>query len=230
VMGPPVAHPPSAVYDIAALVPSQRDFLQAARTGREGLALVPCLSAVDAGREALRLAEAGVNALAMSEASLSMAEASRATRLPMLSLRLLRSRDEALAARAFGADAVIVDPTTAEDERKRIADSARSVRMMVLSLTTTREEVAREVQKGARAVVAKGPSVASIKEQLAGSPRLLVVAWLSSEEAGPAESSSLGRNPEDDLRALNGHVDAAIVGVELYGATGFERLVSELYP
>jgi hypothetical protein len=50
------------------------------------------------------------------------------------------------------------------------------------------------------------------------------------EEGSSRESSPLERSPEDDLRALRGLVDAVIVGVEVYGVTGFERLVSELNP
>jgi hypothetical protein len=230
-MGPPVAPPPSPhVVDVSTLVPSQRDLLQAVRTARDGLALIPCISVDDAGREARRMADSGVNALAMSEPSPAMAEASLATRLPMVSLRLLTSRDEALAARAFGADAVIVDPGAPDPERQRIADTARSVHMVVLSLTTTREEIQREARKGARAVIVKGPNAASIKEQVEGAPRVLVIAWLTPEESAPAASSPLDANREDELRALRGLVDAAIVGVDVYGVTGFERLVFELNP
>jgi hypothetical protein len=209
-MGSPVAPHPSSAFDIATLVPSQRDFLQAVRTGRDRLALVPCISGDNAGREALRMAESGVSALAMTDPSPEMTEASRATRLPMLSLRLLTSRDDALAARAFGADAVIVDPRAADPERQKIADTARSVRMVVL-----------DAQRGGKAVLVQGPDVASIKTQIAGLPRVILIAWLT-----PA----LERSPEDDLRALRGLVDAAIVGVDVYGVTGFERLVSELNP
>jgi NAD(P)H-dependent flavin oxidoreductase YrpB (nitropropane dioxygenase family) len=228
-MGSPIAPPPSPRFDIATLVPSQRDFLQAVRTGREGLALVPCLSADNAGREALRMVESGASALAMSEPSPAMAEASLATRVPVMLLRLVTSRDEGLAARAFGADAVIVDPKAPDPERRAIAESARSVHMAALVLTTTREEVERHARLGARALVVKGPSVAAIQEQIAGSPRLLAIAWLTPEDGAPA-TSSLGGSPEDDVRALRGLVDAAIVGVDVYGATGFERLVSELSP
>jgi indole-3-glycerol phosphate synthase len=228
-MGPPIVPSPSA-FDIAALVPSQRDFLQAVRTGREGLALVPCISADNAGREALRMAESGVSALAMSEPSVAMADASRATRLPVLSLRFLTSPDDGLAARAFGADAVIVDPTAPAPLRQKIADSARSVRMVVLSLTKTHEEIQGEARLEGRAFLVQGPDVASIQKQIAGLARVILIAWLTPEEGGSVASSPLERSPEDELRALRGLVDAAIVGVDVYGATGFERLVSELNP
>jgi len=176
------------------------------------------------------MADSGVNALAMSEPSPAMAEASLATRLPVISLRLLASRDDALKARAFGADAVMVDPAIPDLERQGIADTARSAHMVVLSLATTREEIQREARKGARAVIVKGPSSTSIKEQIDGAPRILVIAWLTPEEAAPAASARLGADREDDLRALRGLVDAAIVGVDVYGVTGFERLVFELNP
>jgi hypothetical protein len=228
-MDSPVAPHPSSVFDIATLVPSQRDFLQAVRTRRDGLALIPCISADNAGREALRMAESGVSALAMTDPAPAMAEAARATRLPMLSLRLLTSRDDALAARAFGADAVIVDPRAPDPERQKIAESARSVHMVVLS-TTTREGIQREARLGGRAVLVQGPDVASIQTQIADLPRVILIAWLTPEEGSSRESSPLERSPEDDLRALRGLVDAVIVGVEVYGVTGFERLVSELNP
>ncbi len=215
-------------FDIATLVPSQRDFLQAVRTGREGLALVPCLASNDAGREALRMAEEGVSAIAMSEPSPAMTEASLAMRVPVLSLRLVTSRDGALLARASGADAIIVDPKVDDVERREIASSARSVHMAALFLTTTREEAEQEARAGARALIVKGPSVASIREQIAGAPRVLAIAWLTPEGGGLA--TSRGATPEEDLRALRGLADAAIVGVDVYGVTGFERLVSELNP
>ena len=47
--------------------------------------------------------------------------------------------------------------------------------------------------------------------------RLLVIAWPTGALA-------------DDLQTLRGVVDAVIVDVDVYGATGFERLVSEVNP
>jgi hypothetical protein len=201
--------------DVATLVPSNRDLLQALRTAKKGLALVPWLDAENAGREALRMAEFDVAALALSEAGPPMAEAARATRLPMLSLERVSSVDDALRARAFGADAVVIDPKAGDVEREAAAASARSTRMVVLSVARTPEEVRREAASGAKAVVIEAPDVEAVGVLAEEVARLLVIAWPS-------------RPLEEDVRYLRGRVDAVIVGIEVYGATGFERLVSEL--
>jgi indole-3-glycerol phosphate synthase len=208
--------PQEPAFDVAALVPSGRDFLQAVRTARKGLALVPCLSAENAGREALRLAEADVAALAMSNVGPAMAEAAAATRIPMLSLRLLSSGDGALAARAYGADAVLIDPAAGAAEREAATNAARSTRMVALPVARTRSDVEGEAARGAKVVVVEAPTLTSITDLASVAGRLLVIAWPS-------------RPLEDDVRLLRGHVDAVIVGVEVYGETGFERLVSELH-
>jgi indole-3-glycerol phosphate synthase len=208
-----ISDPP---FDIAALVPSSRDFLQAVRTARKGLAVVPWLDAEDAGREALRMAEFDVAALALGQAGPAMAEAARATRLPMLSLGLVSSSDSALGARAFGADAVLIDPEIEEPARQAAAASARSTRMVALSMVRTRREVEREAAHGAKAIVIEAPDVRALGELAEAAGRLLVVALPS-------------RPLEEDVRYLRGRVDAVVVGVEVYGATGFERLVSELH-
>jgi indole-3-glycerol phosphate synthase len=203
-------------FDIAALVPSSRDFLQAVRTARKGLAVVPWLDVEDAGREGLRMAEFDVAALALGQAGPAMAEAARATRLPVLSLGLVSSSEGALRARAFGADAVLIDPEIEEPARQAAAASARSTRMVALSVVRTRGEVEREAAHGAKAMVIEAPDVRVLGELAEAAGRLLVVALPS-------------RPLEEDVRYLRGRVDAVVVGVEVYGATGFERLVSELH-
>jgi indole-3-glycerol phosphate synthase len=203
-------------FDIASLVPSSRDFLQAVRTARKGLAVVPWLDAEDAAREGLRMAEFDVAALALGKAGPAMAEAAGATRLPVISLELVSSSDSALRARAFGADAVLIDPETEEPARQAAVASARSTRMVALSVARTRREVEREAAHGAKAIVIEAPDVKALGELAEAAGRLLVVALPS-------------RPLEEDVRYLRGRVDAVVVGVEVYGATGFERLVSELH-
>jgi len=181
------------------------------------LALVPCLVTGEAAREALRMAEFDVAALAMGDVGPGMAEAAGATRLPMLSLALVSTREGALAARAFGADAVIIEPGASDADREAATQSARSTRMVALPLARTRLEVEREVAGGAKAVVVEGPDAKILADLAAAAGRLLVIAWPT-------------RPLEDEVRLLRGQVDAAIVGVDVYGVTGFERLVSELNP
>jgi len=207
----------SSPVDVGSIVPSQRDFLQAVRTAKKGLALVPCMAEEDAAREALRMAESGVTSLAFKLPSPAMAQAGEASRLPVLSLMPVRVRDDALAARAFGADAVLVDPDAAPAERDAIAPQARSTRMVALAVGRTTAEVAAAVAKGSKAIVLEGADAKAIVA-LAGA-------------AGRALTLGVSRAPlADDLATLKGVVDAVIVEVDVYGATGFERLVSELNP
>jgi indole-3-glycerol phosphate synthase len=209
--------PKEPAFDVAGLVPSSRDFLQAVRTGRKGLALVPRLPKEDIAREALRMAEADVTALAMSDVGPAMTEAAGATRLPMLALSPIASADGALAARAHGADAVLLDPDASEADREAATNAARSTHMAALPVARTRSAVEKEVSRGSRAVVVEAPDLKGLSDLASVAGRLLVIA-LSSERL------------EDDVRLLRGKVDAVIVGVEVYGETGFERLVSELNP
>jgi indole-3-glycerol phosphate synthase len=202
-------------FDIASLVPSSRDFLQAVRTARKGLAVVPWLDAEDAAREGLRMAEFDVAALALGEPGPAMEEAARATRLPVLSLGLVSSNESALRARAFGADAVLIDPEAEEPARQAASASARSTRMVALSVARARPEVERQAAHGAKAIVIEAPDVRTLGVLAEAAGRLLVIALPS-------------RPQEEDVRYLRGRVDAVVVGVEVYGATGFERLVSEL--
>jgi hypothetical protein len=203
--------------EFATLVPSQRDFLQAVRTGKKGVALVPCLGVEDVAREALRMTESGVTALAMRSAALEMAEAARATRVPMLSLGVLRTAGEALDARAHGADAVLLDPGASDSDRDAAAAQARATRMVALPLARTPAEVERAVSRGARALVVQAADARAITSLASAAPRLLVLAWPTSPLS-------------DGLERLRGVVDAVVVDVDVYGETGFERLVSELNP
>jgi hypothetical protein len=192
--------PPLPPFAVGAIVPSMRDFLQAIRTKRTGLALVPWLSVVDAGREALRDVESGVTALAMSEPGLPMAEAAAATRVPMLCLRAVTAQDDYLAARAYGADAIVLSSSLDDAAHADLAD------------------VKRAVDAGTKGIVLQGVDAASVRALAAKVPSAVtLVAWP-------------GRATEEDIRSLVGAVDATIVGVDVYGATGFERLVSELNP
>jgi hypothetical protein len=89
--------------------------------------------------------------------------------------------------------------------------------MVALPLARTRLEVDREAKSGAKALVVQAADLKGLGELAVAAGRMLVIAWPS-------------RPLEEDVRLLRGQVDAVVVGVEVYGATGFERLVSEVNP
>ena len=132
-------------------------------------------------------------------------------------MQLVATREDALAARAFGADAVVLDPTRSEAERETTASDARSTRMVALHLARTRAEVEQAVARGAKAIVVQAADAKGIVQLATAAGRLLVIAWPS----GPLA---------DELQTLRGAVDAVVVDVDVWGATGFERLVSEVNP
>ncbi len=207
---------PLPPFNVGTLVPSTRDFVQAIKTRKKGLALVPLLAPEDAGREALRSAEEGVVSVAFAEPGAPMAEGAAAMRVPVLCLRPVTTKDDYLAARAYGADAVVLAAGLDEASREELAKGARSTRMFALSLVTSEAEAKRAADAGDKAVVVRATDASAVKALAAKLPAsTAILAW-------PAKGA------EDDVRALVGAVDAAIVGVEVYGVTGFERLVSEL--
>ncbi len=209
--------PDPPAFDVGAIVPSTRDFLQAVRSPkRSRLELVPLLVPEEAAREALRQEEAGVSAVAFAEPGPAMAEAASTTRIAVLCLRPVRAKDDYLAARAFGADAVVIAPELDDASRTDLGKGARSTRMVALELARNEGEALRAAQAGVRGVVLSVESAAAARAiAIKLPPGLAIVAW-------PA------RGTEEDVRSLAGAVDAVVVGVDVYGATGFERLVSEL--
>ena len=209
---------PLPPFDVGALIPSTRDLLQGIRTRRTGLALVPLLGPEEVAREALRDTESGVTALAMNEPGPPMLAAATATRVPILCLRLVANKEDYLGARAFGAAAVVLDPALGEAARQEMAKGARSTRMMALELARDAVAAKRAADAGARALVLQGPDVAAIRALASGlPPSITLLGWPE-------------RAAEEDVRTLLGVVDAVIVGIDVYGVTGFERLVSELNP
>jgi indole-3-glycerol phosphate synthase len=209
---------PLPPFNVGTLIPSMRDFLQAVRTQRRELALIPLLPEEDAAREALRMAEAGVAALALNEPGAAMAEAANATRVPLLCLRLVSTKDDYLAARAFGADAVLLDPSLNNAAVEDLAKGARSTRMVALPIVRDDASVQLALRSGAKALVLQGDNSRQVT-RLASLP-----------PAGVALIGWPGSVSEDEARLLRGVVDASIVGVDIYGMTGFERFVSEMSP
>lgn len=201
--------------DIASVVPSTRDFLQAVATQRKRLALVPLVERAD---EARALCEAGVAAFAMiapSDAMRAVSAAIGAT--PLLSLAPIASEMDALAARSAGADAVVVAAESDAAHWDAMAKQARTTRMAAVARVTDQssaEMVAKSAAKGAYLTAASATDVAALM-RLLGSLRVLAHVPSADETA---------------LRALRGVVDAAIVESDLYLSTSFASLREELDP
>lgn len=202
------------MVDIASMVPSSRDFLQAVASRRKRLVLIPL---VNQAGDAESLVSQGVMAFAVSAPGDAMRAISAAIGTsPLLSLAPASTPEDALEARASGADGVIV---AADDAAgwETIAKHVQSTRMAPLAMV---EDVDSAVL--AASTMAKGV--------------YLTVADITSVGAIVAKISSLrivARVPAADervLRALRGVVDAAIVESDLYLSTSFATLHEELDP
>jgi hypothetical protein len=201
--------------DIASIVPSVRDFLQAIDSRRKRLSLVPLVERVD---EARALAEAGVSAFAMLAPSDVMRAVSTAIgSTPLVSLSTIATDNDALVARAAGADAVIVPTGADAPSWESMAKHGRATRMAVLAGVTdwsSAELCAKTTAKGVYLSVNETADVMSLMPLLSS---LRVLAKLPSVD-------------EKTLRALRGAVDAVIVESDLYLSTSFESLREELDP
>jgi hypothetical protein len=200
------------MVDVANLVPSARDFLQAIATRRKKLALVPLLESVD---DVPLLVEAGVPAFAVKETGELSRRIDRAIgSTPLVVLRPVTTPDDALAAREGGADAVVVD---ASADFEALSKAARSTRMAALASARDHDS-ARRIAANARGMLLSVygvEPVASILQPLP--PTLRVLAHVPSAD-------------EAALRALRGVVDAAIVEGALFLSTSFDTLREELDP
>jgi hypothetical protein len=201
--------------NVASLVPSTRDFLQALATQKKRLVLVPL---VDRADDAAALAEAGVTVFAVSSPGPSMREVSQAVGAsPILSLAAVASADDALAARASGADAVVIDRVADAARWNSIAKDAFSTRMAALARViddASAQFAATTTAKGAYVRAETAADVRPLVQKLR-IPRVLV---------------HLPSPDETALRALRGLVDAAIVESDLYLSTSFATLREELDP
>lgn len=201
--------------DIASIVPSARDFLQAIATQRKRLALVPLVERSD---EAQTLADAGVAAFAMSEPSDSMREVSGAIgAMPLLSLMRVATDVDALTARAAGADAVVISAASDAASWEALAKHARSTRMAVLAGVTDMASAQTCARTSAKAVYLRVDGVADVDPLLRALGSVRVLAHLPSVD-------------EAALRALRGVVDAVVVESDLYLSTSFASLREELDP
>lgn len=204
------------MVDVASIVPSMRDFLQAIATRRKRLSLVPLVDSVD---DARAMVEAGAAAIAMKAPGDAMAAVSAAIgTTPLILLAPIGDDEAALVARASGADAVIVDARFDGAAWDAIAKGARATRMAVLSMATDHDSAKRAASTAAKGAYLKlygVEPIASVSASLAAPLRVLAHVT-GIDEAG--------------LRAMRGVVDAAIVESDLYLSTSFATLKDELDP
>jgi hypothetical protein len=202
---------PRPPFDVGSIVPSTKDFLQAMATRRKRLALVPRV--VDPS-ELGRLVDLGVAAVACDEAGAAMRELA-AGPLAVLALQPVVENDDVLAARAHGADAIVV-PAGAPDT---LAKTTRSTRMVPLFLARDETEARRAIDAGAKGLLVVVDSAADL---------VVITAAL------PATTRVLARLLRDadvpTLRALLGRVDAVVVDTALASTSEFASLQAEVDP
>ncbi len=206
-----MARPP---FDVGAIVPSMRDFLQAIATRRKRLALVPW---IEDANDLERLEEIGVSSVACPGPGDGMRTLAR-SRLPVLCLERATEDDDALAARAYGADAVLLDPSLDASAIDRLAKTGRSTRMAALPTVDDESSAARANDAGFKAAFVVGDSVDAVVSFALKLP-------------SPTRVLAHVRNADvEAIRALAGKVDAALVEYALGASTDFAALSAEVDP
>src|SRR6266566_8751575 len=184
------------MIDVASIAPSTRDFLQAIATQKKRLVLVPLVDRVD---DAVALAAAGVTAFAVASPGALMHGVSDAIgAAPILSLATITSSEDALLARASGADAVVVDRASEASSWNSLAKDAFSTRMAALALVVDGGSADFAVTTTARGAYLMTEVAANVPLLVRKLGSLRTVAHLPAAD-------------ETALRALRGVVDAAIV-------------------
>jgi hypothetical protein len=203
------------MIDVASIAPSTRDFLQAIATRRRRLVLVPLVDRTD---DAVALAEAGVTAFAVSAPDAAMRAVSASVgAVPILSLAPITRPDDALVARAGGADAVVIDASSDASRWNSLAKDAFSTRMAALALVVDGASAAFAKTTTARAAYVRADAAVDIPALVRNLSSLRIVAHVASAD-------------ERVLRALRGVVDSAVVESDLYLSTSFATLREELDP
>jgi hypothetical protein len=201
--------------NIASILPSTRDFLQAIASRRRRLVLVPL---VDRPDDASALAAAGVTAFAVAGPGEAMRAVSAAVGAnPVVSLAAVASPDDALTARAHGADAVVLNVLADAALWSSLAKNVISTRMAPLACAIDEASALLAAASAARGAYLRVESVAAIQALAAKLPSLRILAHVPSAD-------------EKALRALRGVVDAAIVESDLFLSTSFATLREELDP
>jgi hypothetical protein len=203
------------VVDIASILPSQRDFLQAVASRRKRLVLIPLVDRVD---DAEALVNQGITAFAVSAPGDAMRGVSAAIgSCPLLSLAEVARPDDALEARSAGADAVIVTSQRDAAEWEALAKHVRSTRMAPLAVADDIDSAKLAATTVAKGICLSAVDASSVASLVASVSSLRVIARVPSAD-------------ETVLRALRGVVDAAIIESDLYLSTSFATLHEELDP
>lgn len=208
-----------ASIDVGAIVPSTRDFLQAISTRRRNLALLALLGTDGGTDSAARLAELNVSAFAFAEPGQAMQLAARTIKtVPSLCMLPVCDRDGCLHARYFGADAVCIDALFPADEWDRLAKTARTMRMVPVAVAADQAGAAAAVKAGARAVLLRSAE-----------PEVIVAAARTVPRTATVVAEVVGADL-DALRAVRGHVDAALVPAGIHCAADFADFVADVDP
>jgi hypothetical protein len=210
---------PAAPFEVGAIVPSTRDLYQVIATRRRSLALIGLVEGDAPAEEAARLTELNISALAFREAGPAMQLGARATKtVPSLCLSPIDGREGALAARYHGADGVCIDGRLPAEAWDRLAKGARTTRMLALALAEDADGTQAAVKAGARAILLRAATAEAARQAAAALPRgVTVVAEVAGADAA-------------GIRALAGHVDAAVVPAAVHRSPDFAALVAEVDP
>ena len=203
-------------FDVSQIVPSMRDLSNAIATRRMSLALVPLVNGDDVAHEVGRLDQLGVGAIAIAEVGEDLRTVARSTlETPTLSLSAATTPEDCQRARFYGADGVCIE---AGDDHAwtTLSQTVRSMRMMPLCIVRSADALSQAEAWGVRAVLIHTADAAAALKSAANASRTTVVVVAIADASG------------NDLRALQGHVDAAVVPPSLHRAEGFASLLAEL--
>lgn len=222
----------AALGDVAVgdIVPSRRDFTQFVATQKQSIALVPRLARANPetggvwpGLDLLELArrydDADTAALAVRSAALhggaiaDLAAAAAATTAPILRDDLCLDRRQLYQSRLHGADAVLL-PAAHLDPAALVELGAIAASMHMVAVIEVRSE--RELDA---ALAVANACVGLVCPGGHGFADLARVGALAARVPARRTTLLLGEVAAlDDLRALDGLIDAAVVGDALLGA------------
>ena len=209
-------------FSISRIVPSTRALFDALSTRRKSLALIPRIesnTSDEVRRHARRLDNIDVRAFARSGADTATQDLARSTSsIPTLCTNEATSAEDCQRARFFGADGIVIR-TESSSDWQALSKTAQSMRMMAVGVVSSDETAALLLDRGARAILLRASSSAELLH-LADATKgaALLIAHLVPD----------GLGDEEDLRALLGKVDAALVPETLHAGSGFEDLQDKL--
>lgn len=209
-------------FSVSRIVPSTRDLFDALSTRRKSLALIPRIdgnTSEEIRRHALRLDSIDVRAFARSAADAATQELARSTNsIPTLCTSEVTNAEDCQRARFFGADGIVIR-ADGNASWQTLSKTAQSMRMMAVGVVSSDETAALLLDSGARAILLRASSSAELlrlAEAAKGAALLL------------ADLMPDGLGDEEDLHALLGKVDAALVPETLHAGSRFEDLQDKL--